>query len=462
MPAPRLTPYPEQLADAGAIASNPATLLALPMGMGKSLIAVEAAMYMDAERVFIVAPKNTFRSWEKMVRRQYQTDQPFFFQRIDNSALGKSALADLMNSNKPGFYIVSWEYLRTRPVGYWNNISVDFVILDEVHRMQNRKGKTWKNVQKINAPYKLAMSGTPNGNKMMGFWTVLRWLWPTQTPLSFWRWAHQWLVVTKNPVLGFTEVKGEQNPGALLASQPHYIWRPDTQTHLVADIEIEAPLKPAQRKLYRDLERDMVVFLENNPLTVEIPLHMRMRLRSITLGVPYITEDGKLSYHTDTDSTKLDGLLEFMGDLPEGETVLVFTHSRDFALVTAIRLYEAGYPAYAWVGGTSQSERDKVVDKWGDTGGVQVIVAVVEAIAEGTDGLQDKCHTEYWLSESENPLINNQARSRLPRDGQKHTVTRARAISPGTYDEKIIAKQVQLQIDLNKSYAGKTTKEETP
>jgi SNF2 family DNA or RNA helicase len=447
--------YPEQLKDAQEIASNPAVLLTLPMGMGKTVIAVSAAQIMQARTVLVVAPKNTFRSWERVVRRQHQNyTDPEFFQRLGSSTNHeKSAVFDL-HKGVDGYYIASWEWFRTRPMGYWDKLNVDFIVLDEVQRTANRKSKTFKHVQKLNAPHKLAMSGTPQGNKMEGLWTTLRWLWPNETPRSFWRWAYQWLDVKKNEYLGFMEIGGEIKPGAMLAAQPNYIWRPETKRYDVVEKEIEIELKPPQKKLYNQLKKDHVAFLKDNVLTIEYVFHLRMRLRSITLGTPVIRESGKISYDEDTESAALDALFDFLQDLPDDETVLVFTHSRDFALVAAIRLTEAGYSAYPWIGGRPQKERDNTVQQWGTPEGVRIIVAVPEAIAEGTDGLQYKCHIEFWLSESENPMINEQAKKRLPRDGQKHIVTRARVIHDNTFDRKILDAHAQLKVDLDESLRG--------
>jgi non-specific serine/threonine protein kinase len=452
---PRLNLYPDQGADAKAVADHPAALLTLPMGMGKTVIAVSAAQVMLAKRTFIVAPKNTFRSWERVVRRQHEDYiNTELFQRLGSSTKDeKQAVANLW-AGTDGYYIASWEWFRTRPMGYWDKLNVDFIVLDEVQRMANRKSKTFKQVQKLKAPHKLAMSGTPQGNKMEGFWTTLRWLWPDVTPRSFWRWAYQWLYVKKNEYLGFMEIGGELTPGALLKAQPKYLWRPETKRYDVVDKEIEIELKPSQKKLYNQLKKDHVVFLKNNPLTIDYEFHMRMRLRSITLGTPVVRDSGKVSYDEDTDSAALDALFDFIEDLADDDTVLVFTHSRDFAIVAAIRLMQAGISAYPWVGGRPQAERDATMASWGAPNGVRIIVAVPEAIAEGTDGLQDKCHIEFWLSESDNMMINEQAKKRLPRDGQKHIVTRARVIHDKTFDRQILDKHAQTKLELDESLRG--------
>lgn len=466
----RLTLRPMQEAHCQQVMREPATLVALPLGAGKTTIAVEAAVRLGSSRVLVVAPRNTAHGWERTVRRQYQEyTLDNTFQRIDSTAAGKKSMSSLWNG-APGWYFVTWEFYRTRAVSFWDKLAVDIIILDEVQRMQNRNGKTWRNMRNVgHSAKRIALSGTPQGNKMQGFWTTLRWLFPEgkyqdrtsvySTPLSFWAWAADWLVIVENEYMGFTEIQGERfELGTMLSYYKSYIRDADrSEVPAVNDIDIYVPLTAAQKRLYKQVEKDAIAWLSTPdpttgklPMVAELPMTIRLRLRQITLGVPVINDDGKVSYADDTVSSKLDAALEEVELLPDGEPVLVFTHSREFAIVASKRFHAAGYPSYAWVGGTTDKARRQAAATWGTTG-PQVIVAVVEAIAEGTDGLQDVCSEEIWLSESENRYMNEQARGRLPRSGQTKTVNRRRIIAPGTYDEEILAKHLQAMLNSNQS-----------
>ena len=471
----RLTLRPLQEQHCQQVMAEPATLIALPLGAGKTTIAVEAAYRLGSNRVLVVAPRNTAHGWERTVRRQYQeyvNDDTF--RRIDSTVTGKKAMTAFW-SGEPGWFFVTWEFYRTRPVGFWDKLTADIVVLDEVQRMQNRNGKTWRNMRNVgHSSKRVALSGTPQGNKMQGFWTTLRWLFPEgkyqdptsvySTPLSFWLWAGDWLNIVENEYMGFTEVLGERfELGTMLSYYKSYIRDSDmSEVPPVNVIDIHVPLTAAQRRLYKQVEKDAITWLSTPdpttgklPMVAELPMTIRLRLRQITLGVPIINDEGKVTYAEDTVSSKLEAALEELSDLPDSTPVLVFTHSREFALVASRRFHAAGYLSYAWVGGTSDKSRRQAVDSWGKPTGVQVIVAVVEAIAEGTDGLQDVCSEEIWLSESENRYMNEQARGRLPRSGQTKTVNRRRIIAPGTYDEEILSKHLQAMLESNQSLRTK-------
>jgi hypothetical protein len=451
--------------------NSPSSLLGLKVAQGKTTIAVEAIRRLALPRTLIVAPRNTAVSaWERTIRRQYQDyTNPDLFRRIDSSKSGKLAM-DAFWDGEAGFYFVTWEFMRTRATGFWNKLKVDVIILDEVHRMQNRNSKTWAQIRNLKATKKIAMSGTFVGNKLSGAWTTLRWLWPEElnddgtfknglyaTPRGFWNWCADWLVVEED-VYGYTQIEGElYEEGTMLSYYPAYMSVGDD---LGIDepevIDIDCSMNMQQKALYKQVIEENIAWLDTpDPLTgklpvvTELPVTQRLRLRQITLGVPSFNEEGKVSYDVDTYSSKLDESLEVLSDLPPMEPVLVFTHSREFALVSAERYNRAGYRAFAWVGNTSDNVRSDALAKWGTE--VQIIVAVVEAIAEGTDGLQDYCSTEFWFSESENMYMNTQAMGRLPRPGNPHRVTRYRFIVPGTYDQKIIDKHLARRLGLNQS-----------
>ena len=464
----RLTLRPLQEKHAQQVMREPATMVALPLGTGKTTIAVEAVLRDNYQRTLIIAPRNTAHGWERTIRRQSQNyTDAHMFRRIDSTARGKANM-DALWAGEPGWYFVTWEFHRTRPVGFWDKLTVDVIIADEVQRMQNRKSKTWRNIKNMGKKSKrIALSGTPQGNKMQGFWTTLRWLFPESgekvlygTPLSFWNWVADWLLVEEDEWLGYTTVLGERyEAGTMLSYYRSYIRDTDiSEVPAVNNIVIPVSMTNQQKKLYKQVEKDFIMWLDTpdpltgkKPVVTEVPAVVQMRLRQVTLGVPSINEDGKVSYAEDTISSKLDAALEEISDLPEREPVLVFCHSREFAIVAAKRFTSAGYPAYAWIGGTTDKQRRAAVAAWGAVDGPQVIVAVVEAIAEGTDGLQDYCSEEIWFSKSENRILNEQAEGRLPRGGQKKVVNRRHIIVEGTYDEEIIDKHAKARLESNQS-----------
>ena len=85
------------------------------------------------------------------------------------------------------------------------------------------------------------------------------------------------------------------------------------------------------------------------------------------------------------------------------------------------------------------------------SGEIRFIVAVISAIGEGTDGLQERCSTVIWLSRDDNRLLNEQAAGRLDRQGQKQSVLSFDIIAEDTYDEGQLGKLVTDRLTMNAS-----------
>jgi SNF2 family DNA or RNA helicase len=309
------------------------------------------------------------------------------------------------------------------------------------------------------------MSGTIAGNKIEGFWSVLRWVYPEVAGRSFWNWIE---IYCKTEVDFFAGkvVVGESQVGGIVGSIPCYIrhlkrdeccdFHPNGIDHELPAMTTEVrtvQLSPEQKRIYKKLEKDLFVWLGENPLAVDVPVAVRVRLRQITLGVPIVGEDGVVTFAEDCKSTKIDELFQVISDHPDGEQMLVLTHSQKFANVVTKRLRGAGHTTFEWSGTQSQASRDKALEAF-IAGEVQFIVAVISAIGEGTDGLQEAANVMVWLSKDDNRLLNEQAAGRLDRRGQKRSVLSYEIVAEDTYDEGQLSNLVEKQLQMNSSLRG--------
>src|SRR5690606_35233207 len=101
--------------------------------------------------------------------------------------------------------------------------SWDLVIADEVHRAANHKSATAKTLKTVESRMRIAMSGTPAGNRVEGFFSVLQWLWPEQYP-HFWPWVMEHCHTELDEYAG-RRVLGEKKQGSIVESIPLYLRR---------------------------------------------------------------------------------------------------------------------------------------------------------------------------------------------------------------------------------------------
>lgn len=455
-----LIPYNYQKLDIEKLVKHNGTgIVATQVGGGKTLTAIETAKGLKAQSVLVIAPKGTHkRAWERTILRQRASDTVV---RINSTVAGKQAMQDL-KSGKSGWYLISPEYFRKF---HWAGYEPDMAIFDEAHRASNRKSKTAKMLHTLKAKRRLAMSGTIAGNKVEGFWAILRWVYPDLAGNSFWNWVAVFCE-TKMDYFAGKVVTGEKTPGNITRSIPCYIrhlkreqcceFHPEGIDGELPPVQEEVrtvELAPAQRKIYKQLEKDLVAWLGDNPLVVEVPIATRVRLRQITLGVPVINEEGEVDFAPDCKSSKLEELFEIIDSHPEGEKMLILTHSQKFASVVQKRLMAKNMKAFEWSGVASQTNRDKALEQF-ISGDLQFIVAVISAIGEGTDGLQEASNVVVWLSKDDNNLLNEQAAGRLDRQGQKRSVVSYEIIAEDTYDEGQLSTLVANKLNMNRTLRG--------
>lgn len=448
-----LTDEQRQAVERMAAEPTRAALNASLTGVGKSVMTVELARALAAQTVLLIAPPNTKSGWSKTFTGQ-GIDLPFV--EIDSAHTERY---DDLQAGVRGVYFISRTYfalsgtsLKPKPridkatkqpmrdedgnvlmtkgrvQQFKWNITPDLVVYDEVQAVQNKWSEGFKVLKRLKAGYKLAASATPNGNKFEGIWAVCRWLWgdthnpnipydPDAPYESMYvdsaqsRWVAKWCATAYNPFnFSGMKVTGERVPGAFVASLPCYIRLERDETPVNEQI-VTVDLSPAQREMYDRMEQDALIWLDENPLVADLPITQRIRLRQITLGEISFDSDGEVSFAVDCASSKIDALTEILAQHP-GEPVVVYLDSARFAPEVARRI-----GGVAWTGATSKMERERIKAEFGHS--IQYVVATIPAVAEGLDGWQRVCHTEVWLSQSLNQMLNTQAKGRLNRTGQE-------------------------------------------
>lgn len=479
---PPMVPRPEQTEAIGAVLRDKSHVCRGETGGGKTLVGVEAVLRAKAKITIVMCPLTTFGSWRKTFERQSRGRvSPLV---IDSSKAGKQAF-EALAGREPGVYLMTWERFRMYD---WSAMPLDFVIGDEVHRASNRKAVTSEALWSTrNVPYKLGLSATPWGNRIEGAWSVLVWLWWGRDEVvgknqSFWNWVSVHMTTKKDQYAG-KKVVGEREQGTVWDSVPSKSYFPSPfQTEPIIH-EVEVELTAFQRKLYDRFEEEAIVWLEEHPLIALTGGVQRGRLREICLAVPSIREVWKkipddelfdekweqfeveerengvyalveeVYFKDDAKSTKAEAIIDKLGDLYAGEPypVLIFTHSRKFALMLTARLQAKKFRAEAFVGGMPTSERDRLLKGFGPD--FDVMVCTISSIGTGTDGLQDVCWTEFWVSLEDNRILNEQTIGRLSRDGQTKTVQRFLFMAKDTVEVaqkgKLEADQAQLDGSFN-------------
>lgn len=465
----------EQIAAAGGTG-----LLATCLGSGKTVMALTSAgasLKYDTKkpadaRVLIVAPLHTIDGWRRHVR------QVWGLELRECAAKGKGRKANLealWDRNEKGVFFIGWSLMTARnkhkkkdnrgrmvsapDTHTFGGTLFDILIADEVHRACNHQSLNSKVLCRIRAKRRLALSATPAGNLPVNIFGALKFLWPVRYT-SFTRFADFFFKSQYNPFsdTGYGKLYGEEKwPGRVRATTP--CWVSVTRQQALpelADVDIRrvvATMTRDQKRIYRAWRDKAIAWLDDHPVAVNLPVVLDTRLQQATLAQPVVmdmttsvgTPKEIVTFDKDSKSGKIDALLDILQDLGD-ERVIVFTHSRKFLVPLRWRLEKAGYRVEQVSGDDHEGWR-----KFRDDHGVQILLAVVSAIAEGVDGLQTDCHTEIWLSRDSSLVINEQAQGRLHRSGQKRGVVRYLVQCPGTIDDTVVGRLAERHRALTES-----------
>lgn len=487
--------YEYQKEDVAKAIRQKAVLIGSDMGTGKTIEAIEIANKWRREvlektgywlPILVVAPINTFESWAE----KYKEQHPYLKVRVIDVKDRDSFLIDVYNL-KYDVYIMHWAAVRlVADTMVKDKIVFSTIIGDEIHYISNWKAATSKHFKNIRCYRKLGMSGTASGGTPWGIWSVLNWLYPSYYS-SFWRFMDKYAVKekgykyiesddeeddekqlssytkyvdVKNVELFHQEVKPfyirHSKKGACCPNHPNGVmhWLPEKNYK-----KLYVDLNDEQRRVYDEMFENMVAWVgeqKDTPLIAKIAAVKLMRLLQITLATPsvsYGTKNKKVTYETEdgekitttekvdieivdlhAPSSKIDLAIELINEY-ENESFVVFTPFKKGAVLAWQMMQKAGINCAVLSGDTSQQDRVKLIRMFRNRE-IRVIIAVIQAAAEGIDGLQDVCSTAIFLNRSFSVIKNAQAEDRLYRGGQHQNVTIIDIIARNTVDGERLEK----------------------
>lgn len=447
------TPYPSQVDDLAKLRSNNYTgLLAVEMGGGKTVSSLMAVGDSGAETTLIIAPKSTHnRAWKEDA--ELVLGQEVRVVGNSNKAQ-RQALHDFEWGGK-GLFVITPQLFTRADTSMWKP---DMLLVDEVHMLSRAGTKGQRKLSGFSARdtpisrqsgMRLALSGTPARNNFERMWSSSRLLWPELNTRgqvaydNYWGWLHERMtnreIVTGRDANGnLKKAKkwlGERDEGRLFSEMPCVIqhFRRDEccKHHPTGFLEHEEPnetvreveISAAQKKIIKDLENQGLAWLEEHPLVVDLPITLQQRIRQACLGVPILTPLGEydqygvekmdVGFSSDTPSSfadEVEAVLEYWGD----ETAIIYMSSQKYARALTERLNRKGVKTFEFSGATT-STRMENLEKLGTE--YRVMVATIESVGTGTDGIQKVCKNEIWVERSVDETANSQTEGRTDRMG---------------------------------------------
>lgn len=429
--------YMEQLGFGACLADD--------MGLGKT---VQVLAYLDrlraekeGARALLIVPASLLGNWRKETQR--------FAPELDFQVLhGRSSAVLEGMFRESGCFLTITTYGMAARMKSLQQAEWDCVVLDEAQAIKNPLSKQTREIKKLPARMRIAMTGTPIENNLTNLWSLFDFL-------------NKGLLGSSQEFRDYCAGLDERPEGyARLKTMvsPFLLRRVKTDKSIISDLpdKLEIIEHIGMTKKQVVLYRKVVAGLERRLRESEgierrgLVLAALTKLKQICnhpdqyLGLPDFApaESGKFAMLQELCETILE----------KRERVLVFTQFREMTRPLAAFLRTVfGMDGLVLHGGTRPAARSQIVDAFQGEAYVPFLVLSVKAGGTGLNLTRAShvIHFDRWW----NPAVENQATDRAYRIGQTRNVMVHKLVCEGTVEEKIDA-MIESKKELAESVIG--------
>ena len=409
--------------------------LADDMGLGKTVqvLAFLENLRKDNKnaRVLLVVPASLIGNWQKEAEK-FAPSMPV---RILH---GAGASSETYVKNDKTFLTIT-TYGMTIRIPALEEVKWDALILDEAQAITNPVSKQTKQIKKLHARLRLAMTGTPIENDLTNLWSLFDFL--DKGLLGGSEEFRKFCKTLEDRPEGYAKLKAMISPFMLrrVKTDKSIINDLPDKLEQVDYVELSKKQAVLYKKYVSELEK-LLLKEKNKPEAMSdfkrkgIVLASIMKLKQICNHPDqYLGQNA----YMEKDSGKFAMLKDICETIYEKrERVLVFTQFTE--VIPYLDDYLAGiFHSRGLVlhGGTSVKKRSKMVQQFQGEDYVPYMILSVKAGGTGLTLTKAShvIHFDRWW----NPAVENQATDRAFRIGQKNNVVVHKLVCRGTIEEKI-------------------------
>ena len=407
------------------------SLIADDMGLGKTLqvIATLLKLKEDGElgpqKALIIVPTTLLTNWEKEIARFAPGLQTHIYHG-PNRSLDPLAEADVLLTS----YGVARSEHATLHKKPWL-----IVVIDEAQNIKNPKTEQTKAVKKINAPVRIAMSGTPVENRLSEYWSIMDF-----SNKGYLGTLNHFKEEFARPI----EIDRDhhQLDRFRRITEPFILRRVKTDRSIISDLpdKIEqnqyCQLATGQAALYQSVLDSTLEAVERSEGFERQGLVLKLitALKQVCNHPAHFLKKGPADAGLSGKTVLLLDLLRQI--LDADEKALIFTQYQEMGkLLTGLLQQEFGFDTPFLHGGVNRKGRDEMVDDFQNNRATRIMLLSLKAGGTGLNltAASNVIHYDLWW----NPAVENQATDRAYRIGQQRNVLVHRFITQGTFEEKI-------------------------
>lgn len=403
-------------------------ILADDMGLGKTL---QILSFLEADfketqgNILVILPASLTYNWFYEIKK-YNLDLPCLI--YEGSVKERRELFEGLK-HKSRLILVSYGILR-QDIDLLSQLNYSVCVIDEAQSIKNPCSQISKQVKKIAAKHRFALSGTPIENRLGELWSIFDFLMPNY--LGSYR---EFKEKFELPISKFQDKDVLED---LQTKLSHFILRRnkvDVLPQLPEKYEqnVYCPMSNIQRKLYNE---ELNTFSHNDK-AFEI-LSKLMRLRQIACHPHLVKNIGLIKNEQGSGalSGKLDVLIQYVLNFyDDGHSCLIFSAFTSMLKIIAEELSKYDITYFYLDGSTKAEERLSLVNRF-NNGEVKIFLISLKAGGTGLNltGADTVFHVDPWW----NPAVEIQASDRAHRLGQKNKLQIYRFICKNSIEESIL------------------------
>ncbi len=427
-------------------------ILADEMGLGKSIQTIMFIKLILKEKkdakIMIVCPTALVYNWKKEFDKFGKELK--YVTVADNKAKRKEIIKDF---DKYNIFITSYGLIRNDNDEYEDK-NFELCVIDEAQTIKNYQAGMTKEIKKIKARTKIALTGTPVENSVLELWSIFDFIMPGYL----------------NSVNKFREyygIKDVDEASLERLSRLNYQIKPFILRRKKSDVTKDLPdkientiyldLPDYQKALYLKVLRESKEEMEELILTEGFKkarfkiLQLLMKLRQICIDPSILYSNYK------KESIKFEKLLEVVQNyIEEGHKILIFSSFKKVLDKVEKMFKKNKISNYMIAGDVKGKVRTELVEKFNkDDTNCFLITLKAGGTGLNLTSADVVIHLDIWW----NPQVENQATDRAHRIGQKNKVTVIKMVTKGTIEERIIELQNKKKILSDNLIEGKDNSE---
>lgn len=412
--------------------------LADDMGLGKTIQVIARLLQEQNQEdrqppTLLIAPTSVLGNWQKEIERFAPQLQTLIHHGAERC---KDVVEFTETALVKDVVIVSYS-LALRDAALLSALPWHRIVLDEAQNIKNPEAKQTKAILKLEARFRLALTGTPVENRLLDLWSIFNFLNPG--------YLGKQAVFRKHFE---TPIQRDRDPAKSAhlkrMVEPFILRRVKTDPTIIKDLPDKVEnkqycnLSREQASLYEAVVRDVQTQMEESEGIQRqgLMLSTLMKLKQICNHPAQFLQDN--SPFEANRSHKLERLNDMLTEvLAAGESALVFTQFTEIG--SQLERYfktHLNCQTYYLHGGTSRSKREQMIERFQAVESPPAVF-VLSLKAGGVGITLTRANHVFHFDRWWNPAVEDQATDRAFRIGQTRNVFVHKFLTLGTLEERI-------------------------